>query len=74
MYEIKRRILVKLSKMMKRMSDTKNALATLKKKYDNNVFDCINTQLNNVTKAFINSQLVNASRKNSGKRWTEQLG
>jgi len=72
MYEIKRRISVKLSKMKRKMTDTKNALADLKKKYDTNVFDCINAKLNDVTKAFIKSQLVNASRSNSGKRWTEQ--
>jgi len=63
---------VKLSKMKRKMTHTKNALADLKKKYDTNVFDCINTKLNDVTKAFIKSQLVNASRSNSGKRWTEQ--
>jgi len=72
MYAIKRRISVKLSKMKRKMTHTKNALADLKKKYDTNVFDCINAKLNDVTKAFIKSQLVNVSRSNSGKRWTEQ--
>lgn len=72
MYKIHRRIVTRLSKIKKSLDNKKDALNKLQKLYKDNVFQCIENQLNTVTQNFIDSQLRNVDRTPAGKRWTEE--
>jgi hypothetical protein len=50
----------------------KDKVKTLQKLHDLGMFNFINENLNEVTQAFINSQLRNESSQPTARRWTEQ--
>lgn len=68
MYSIHRKITAQLCKIKKKLCEERNALQQLKTMSDNNIFHCIETKLNEITKHFIQSQLRNTDRPLSGRR------
>lgn len=71
MYEIQRKTEKKLSRVKKSLHNQKDVLKQLRKLYQDNVLQCIESQLNAVTQNFIHSQLRNVNRTPAGRRWTE---
>lgn len=72
MYSIHRKTVAQLCKIKKELNNERNALKKLKSMSDENIFNCIETKLNEVTKHFIRSQLRNVNRTPCGRRWTEE--
>lgn len=72
MYKIHRRTANRLSKIKRSLYNQTDTLKKLQKLYKDNVFQCIENQLNTVTQNFIDSQLRNVNRILTGRRWTEE--
>lgn len=72
MYKVHRNVTSKLSKLRSLLKDTRAHLTTIRDLYNENRFKFIEENVNNVTKEFVNSQLRNATRTPSGRRWTMQ--
>lgn len=72
MYKIHRRTINKLSKVKKSLYNQKDTIKKLKKLNKDNVFQCMENQLNTVTQNFIDSQLRNIDRASTGKKWTDE--
>ncbi|XP_072756955.1 uncharacterized protein [Anoplolepis gracilipes] len=72
MYKIHRKTVAQMYKMKKKLNNERNSLKKLKNMSDENIFNCIETKLNEVTKDFIRSQLRNVDRTPCGRRWTEE--
>nr|XP_015838949.1 PREDICTED: uncharacterized protein LOC107398640 [Tribolium castaneum] len=72
MYHIHRNVTSRLSKLQKLLQQERSKVNTLQDLYNSGKFEFIDENLNSVTKEFINSQLRNATKPPSGRRWSEQ--
>ncbi|EFA13388.1 DNA transposase THAP9-like Protein [Tribolium castaneum] len=72
MYKAHRNIQSRLCRLSKTLEKEKGKVKTLQKLYDAGKFEFITENLNEVTKAFINSQLRNVSCQPTARRWTDE--
>jgi len=72
MYKVHRKVVKQMCKLKTQLQNKRDTLKELKECYNREVFKCIETRLNDVTKNFIDSQLRNVDRIRSGRRWTEE--
>jgi hypothetical protein len=72
MYQIHFNVRSKLSKLRNLLKSERAHLTSVRNLYNDGRFELIELNPNDVTKEFINSQLLNVHRKPSARRWTIQ--
>ncbi|XP_064214107.1 uncharacterized protein LOC135266776 [Tribolium castaneum] len=72
MYKAHRNIQSRLCRLSKTLEKEKGKVKTLQKLFDAGKFEFITENLNEVTKAFINSQLRNVFCQPTARRWTDE--
>ncbi|XP_050315315.1 uncharacterized protein LOC126749669 [Anthonomus grandis grandis] len=70
MYNVHKSVMCKLSKLKFLLKNERAHVASLKSLYNDGRFQFIEENINEVTKDFINCQILNANRPPSGRRWS----